>query len=122
MKAQFEKLNIYKLAEKLSDNIWDIVSTWDSFTKNSMGFQIIKSCDSIGANIAEGNGRATYNEKKHFARIARGSLCESIHWLRRAFKRKLLNEKQIEEIKSIIDELSPKLNAHITSLKNMNSK
>ena len=122
MRAQFESLVIYQLSEKITDKIWDIVSVWDAFSKDTIGKQIVKSCDSIGANIAEGNGRGTINENQRFAKIARGSLYETIHWLRRAYKRKLLNDKQITDIKIIIDELSPKLNAYITSLKNKKNK
>lgn len=118
MKAQFEKLDIYKLSEKAADEIWNIVERWDDFKKKTIGVQLIRSCDSIGANIAEGNGRGTYNENRRFSRIARGSLYESIHWLRRACKRNLLTKRQIGEIKSIIDELAPKLNAYISALGN----
>lgn len=116
MRAQFEKLDIYKLSEKIADKIWSIVDGWNDFKKNTIGIQLVKSCDSIGANIAEGNGRGTYNENRRFARIARGSLYETIHWLRRVYKRNLLTKKQVEEIKSIIDELAPKLNAYITAV------
>jgi four helix bundle protein len=45
--------------------------------------------------------------------MARGSLNETRHWLRRAFKRKLLAENQINQIKPMIDELGPKLNAYL---------
>ena len=116
MKAQFENLDIYKLSEKIADNVWNIVISWDNFSKDTVGNQLVKSCDSIGANIAKGNGRGTYNENRRFARIARGSLYESLHWLRMAYKRKLLSSKQISVVKEIIDELSPKLNAYISSL------
>lgn len=120
MKAQFENLSIYKLSEKIADKIWDIVIYWNDFSKSTIGNQLVRACDSIGANIAEGNGRGTYNENRRFARIARGSLYESLHWLRRAYKRKLFTDKQIREIKQIIDELSPKLNAYITALGKLN--
>ena len=116
MKSQFENLDIYQLSEKISDQIWVIVSIWNNFSKDTLGKQIVRECDSIGTNIAEGNGRGTIYEYRRFAKIARGSLYETIHWLRRAYKRKFLNEKQIKELKLIIDELSPKLNAYITSL------
>lgn len=120
MKAVFENLDIYKLSEKLSDQIWNNVVNWNKLEKETIGSQLIRSTDSIGANIAEGNGRGTKNEIRRFSRIARGSLYESRHWLRRAVKRNLLNEQQIDEIKSIIDELSPRLNTYIKSLGNDN--
>jgi len=36
--------------------------------------------------------------------------------LRRAFKRNLLTEKQIETLKTLLDELGPKLNAYLRSI------
>lgn len=116
LKTNFESLRIYRLSEDLSDLIWDIVSAWEKFSKNTIGSQIVRSSDSIGANIAEGNGRGTYNENRRFAKIARGSLFETKHWLRRAVKRNLLTKMQIEKLKTIIDELSPRLSAYINSL------
>ncbi len=79
-------MRVYKLSEYLADLIWDIVFDWEKFAKNTVGSQIVRSADSIGANIAEGNGRGTFNENKRFAKIARDSLNETIHWLRKAVK------------------------------------
>jgi len=30
-KSDFENLKVYQLAEKLADEIWDIVLTWEGF-------------------------------------------------------------------------------------------
>ncbi|WP_313940727.1 MULTISPECIES: four helix bundle protein [Calothrix] len=53
-KPNFENLQVYQLAEKLADEIWNIVGKWDEFAKDTVGKQIVRSVDSIGANIAEG--------------------------------------------------------------------
>ncbi|MEJ2279562.1 MAG: four helix bundle protein, partial [Candidatus Lokiarchaeota archaeon] len=93
------------------------------FAKNTVGFQIVESSDSIGANIAEGTGRGSFTDNKRFAKIARASLYETKHWLRRAYMRNLLNKTEIEKLKKILDELSPRLNAYINSIgKNYNCK
>ncbi|KAF0142007.1 MAG: hypothetical protein A2499_05245 [Stygiobacter sp. RIFOXYC12_FULL_38_8] len=115
--TNFEKLDVYKLSERLCDLIWEIVINWESLSKNTLGSQIIRSSDSIGANIAEGTGRGSSKENKRFAKIARGSLYETKHWLRRAVRRNLLSKKQIDELKVIIDELSPRLSAYINSIR-----
>jgi four helix bundle protein len=112
----FENLQVYQLAEKLADNVWNTVVKWDSLAKDTVGKQIVKAADSIGANIAEGNGRGTYQDNRRFVRIARGSLYETRHWLRRAYKRNLLNDEQINELKPLLEELSPKLNAFLRSI------
>lgn len=112
----FEHLEVYKLAEKVADAIWDLVANWDAFAKHAVGWQIVRAADSIGANIAEGSGRGTFKDNRHFARIGRGSLNETRHFLRRAFKRKLLTKDQIEQLTPLVQELGPRLNAYIRSI------
>lgn len=112
-KTNFEKLDIYQLSEKLADMIWDIVVKWPAIAQRTVGEQMIRSSDSIGANIAEGSGRGTAADNRRFLRMARGSLYETRHWLRRAHRRKLLTPTHTEQLSPIIVELTPKLNAYI---------
>ena len=114
-KPGFENLEVYKLAEKLANEIWDLVKGWEYFSKDTIGKQIVRSADSIGANIAEGNGRYNSKDNQRFVKISRGSLYETIHWLRLAYYRQLITDKQVKRIKTIIDELSPRLNAYLKS-------
>lgn len=115
-RPEFEELQVYRLAEKLANEIWNIVREWDDFTKETIGKQIVRSADSIGANIAEGRGRYNSQDNRRFVKIARGSLYETIHWLRLAYVRHLLTSEQSDKLKPILDELSPKLNAYLNSL------
>ena len=115
-KTNFESLRVYQLSEKLADQIWSIVLTWNALARDTVGKQLIRAADSIGANIAEGTGRGTFVDNRRFVRIARGSLNETQHWLRRAYKRRLLSPRQISTIKPLIDELAPKLNAYLNSI------
>ena len=112
-KTNFVHLHIYTLSEKLADEIWNIVLRWNFFAKDTVGIQIVKAADSIGANIAEGSGRGTNAELRRFFRISRGSLYETIHWLRRAYKRGLLNQEQVSRLVPLVNELTPKLNAYL---------
>lgn len=112
----FEDLRVYQLSEELSDQVWNMVQSWSILARDTIGKQLIRAADSIGANIAEGSGRGTYQDNRRFVRIARGSLYETRHWLRRAFKRKLLTDTETASIKSIIEELGPKLNAYLRSI------
>src|SRR5437667_283050 len=115
-RTNFEKLQVYQLSEKIADSIWNIVITWDSLAKDTVGKQIVRSADSIGANIAEGSGRGSHQDNRRFVRMARGSLYETMHWLRRAYKRELLSKQQTQNIRAIISEPSPKLNAYVWSI------
>jgi four helix bundle protein len=112
----FQDLRVYKLAEKLADEIWRIVEQWDLFAKNTIGTQIVRSADSIGANIAEGVGKGSYQDNRRFVRIARGSLNETQHWLRRAYNRHLLTDEKVETLKLIINDLRPQLNSYLKSI------
>lgn len=116
MQTNFENLEIYQLAEKLADKVWEIVIEWNFLSQDTVGKQLIRSADSIGANIAEGSGRGTDKDYSRFLKIARGSLYETRHWLRRAVKRKLLSQNLIDELSSITKELTPKLNAYIRAI------
>ena len=115
-RTNFENLEVYKLAEKLADCVWNIVIKWEYFAKHTVGKQLVESSDSVGANIAEGSGRGSYKDNMRFVKIARGSLYETQHWLRRAYRRKLIIEKEIEILKPIIKELGPRLNAYLRSI------
>src|SRR5213593_1036758 len=118
-KSNFENLRVYQLAETLSDQIWNLVLGWNALARETIGKQLVRAADSIGANIAEGTGRGTFVDNRRFVRIARGSLNETQHWLRRAYKRQLLSDKQIQTVKPIIVELAPTLNAYLKSIGKM---
>lgn len=116
MRTNFENLRIYQLAENLADEVWDVCLRWDNFARDTVGKQLVRAADSVGANIAEGSGRGTVADHRRFLRTARGSLYETKHWLRRAFRRNLLGNAQIDRLKDIIDNLTPQLNAYYRSL------
>ncbi len=111
------ELDVYRLAEKLSNMIWYDFDKWNNKAQKTIGYQIIRSADSISANIAEGYGRYTSLDRKRFYLYSRGSLEETKSWLRKLAKRKILFDSRITEYKKIIDELGPKLNAFINSTK-----
>lgn len=110
------ELRVYQMAEDLADQIWEIVLGWNILAIDTVGKQLIRAADSVGANIAEGEGRGTHADNKRFVRIARGSLQETQHWLRRAYKRKLLTTEQIDSLKPLIDKLGPSLNAYLNAI------
>jgi four helix bundle protein len=82
------------LAERWADSVWKVVRKWDTFARDTVGKQLVRAVDSVGANIAEGVGRGTFQDNRRFVRIGRGSLYEVIHWLRRAYVRELITREQ----------------------------
>jgi four helix bundle protein len=111
------ELEIYQLAEKLSDLIWFAYDGWPIKVRKTIGCQIIDAADSIAANIAEGYGRYTPADRRKFYLYARGSFEETKTWLRKLIRRKIIQPQDVLPYTEIIDELGPKLNAFIRSTK-----
>jgi four helix bundle protein len=109
--VRFQDLEVYRLAEDLADAVWEIVVKWDVLARDTVGKQLIRAADS-----AEGCGRGSHGDTRRFLRIARGSLLETQHWLRRAYRRKLLAEDQVTSLQAAMDKLPIKLNAFLKSV------
>jgi four helix bundle protein len=67
MEYTLENLEVYKISEEFSDEIWGIVGNWKMFERDTIGKQLVRSADSISANIAEGYGRYFYKESKQLS-------------------------------------------------------
>ncbi len=106
-------LEVYQLGMHLGNITYQLVSRWERFDKNTVGYQLVRAVDSIPANISEGYGRFHFKEQRQFCYIARGSLYETRTWLEKALQRKPENSDSIEEIRALMDKLHVKLNAYI---------
>jgi len=115
-KSDYESLEVYRISRVLAARIWDMVDRWGSFEKDAIGDQLIRSSDSIGASIAEGVGIGTSADFIRFAKMARSSLFETKHWIRKAYSEHLITEKDMEELTALIEELRPRLHAYITAV------
>ena len=116
MVLRVEELDIYQMAEELSDIVWNICIRWDYFAKDTIGKQLVRAADSISTNLAEGHGRYHFKDRLNFCYYARGSLEETKSWLLKATRRKLLTKHE-DKINQIINTLPKKLNAYIKSIK-----
>ena len=94
MITRLEDFKVYNRAMNLGEEIFKIVSTWDSFGKDTIGKQLVRAVDSIAANLSEGLGRYHYKEVKNFSFYARGSLFETKTWLAKAHGRRLITDIQ----------------------------
>lgn len=119
---QLGQLEIYKLSVKLSGEIWEIYISLTNDLKFNIGSQVIRSVDSIGANIAEGYGRFHYKDSLKFYYNARGSLWESKHWIYLLFQRELITKEKYESMLESLELLGKKLNGFINSMKEKNDK
>ena len=85
----FEQLLAYRRAAAFADELRGEAIAWPSFDLWTVGVQLVRAADSVGANIAEAYGRRTDADRRRFLFIARGSTCELEHWMLRASARGL---------------------------------
>lgn len=116
MVAGLEGLRIFRLAEKLAGEIWEEAITWKGCARDTVGRELVRAVDSVGANIAEGHGRFQYRDEITFDYYGRGSLKETRFWVRRAAARKIISETKSQRFIGMVDELEPQLNASINSM------
>jgi four helix bundle protein len=91
--SQYERLRCYALAVKLADELWQTVTRWPQDARGSFGLQLTRAADSVGANIAEAAWRWYAGDKRRLLYIARGSLYETEHWIKRAKTRGFLDDR-----------------------------
>jgi four helix bundle protein len=80
----------YRLAAELADQVHAVAAEWNAFDRWTVGVQLVRSADSVGANVAEAFGRGSAPDQRRLLYIARGSLLETEHWIDRATSRGLL--------------------------------
>jgi four helix bundle protein len=109
MPGNFRRLDAYRLAAELADEVYRTVRRWPGLERGTMGSQTIRAADSVAANIAEAAGRWHTPDKRRLLVIARGSLNELEHWLATAEKRGLVEPGMSERV----DRISQVLNGMI---------
>ncbi len=82
----------------VADQIWDLVARWKPLAVDTVGKQLIRAVDSIGANLVEGDGRYSDADALHFFVIARASAREARYWIQRAAVRSLLPQPEAERL------------------------
>ena len=117
-----EKLQVYTISRDISKAVWDIYQEMGKENKILIGQQLVRSVDSVGANIAEGYGRFHYLDSAKFYYNARGSLSEARHWVELLSERQIIKEGPGKKIINDMDMLGKKLNSFITTLKNKATK
>jgi four helix bundle protein len=117
MAKTIEDLQVLKSAEELADGVWKQIVTWKPFERDTVGNQLARSVDSIGANIAEAYGRYHYGEKLQFLYYARGSLYETKYWLNRVDSRQLMSRQDTRKYIEQIGTLTRQLNGFLAHIK-----
>jgi len=113
---KLEDMEIYNISMEIGDEIWFSVIEWENLAKYSIGQQIVRSADSIAANISEGYGRYHFKDRKNFMFYARGSHYETITCLTKARNQKIISNEFFEGIIVQMEKLGVKMNNYINTL------
>ena len=115
MPFAFEKLIVYQKAVDFADRV--LVVT-EGFPRG-YGFltdQLNRASVSIAANLAEGNGRFTKADRRHFFMIARGSIQECVPLLDLSVRRRLMSGDSHQELRDRLDELGKMISGLVNGL------
>ena len=91
MNSDFKNLRAYQLSRAVAAEVHRAVRLWSVFDQRTVGVQLVRAADSIGANIAEATGRWHQADQRRLLFIARGSVRETEHWLLLAHERGLFS-------------------------------
>jgi four helix bundle protein len=109
-----EELDCFKTFVEVADWAWGAVRDWPRLAQDTVGKQLIRAADSVGANLVEGDGRHRDADALHFFIVARASAREARYWLTRARVRGLLSEAMSEEQIARLTDATRQLNALIS--------
>lgn len=114
---ELSRFKLIEESDQIGESVWNEVCQWSIFNKDTVGKQLVRSADSITANLGEAFGRYSFADRKRFAYFARGSLCETIIWINKSIRRKLMDRDKGENLLEKLGILSHRLNYYINSLK-----
>jgi four helix bundle protein len=103
--SNFRDLIAYQRAIALADDLRSIIGSWSSFDRWTVGVQLLRAADSVGANLAEAYGRATPADQQRFLLFARGSAYETQHWIERAVSRSLVSDDTLRARAAAVGQL-----------------
>lgn len=113
---KLEDLKLYQECLDFEQEVWNIVTEWEGFNKDTVGKSFLEAADEISGNIAAGYGRYDFKDKKHFCYQSRGYLLKTKGWLIKSKERELVSEEKADELIEFIEKIHRMLNAYIRSI------
>ena len=115
MSFMFEKLDVYQKAVDFADQSASITEQFPR-RYGYLSDQLNRAALSIATNIAEGNGRFTTPDRKHFFIIARGSAQECVPLLELAKRRELLQKDKHTALRQDLETIAKMISGLINGL------
>ena len=86
-----EEMDLFRRYVEIADWAWDVVSTWPPLAVDTVGKQLVRALDRVGATLVEGDGRYGSADAIHFFVMGRASAREARYWIQRAIFRDLIS-------------------------------
>lgn len=112
----FKTLEIWQRAIRLARNINELTQSFPSHEKFGLAVQMNRSGVSIASNIAEGCGRITIPDLKHFIHIAIGSSYELETQIEIAYLSCYINSNIYQSITSELNTLQKMMVGYVKGL------
>lgn len=113
----FEQLTVWQESQNLAVLIYKLSEAFPKEERYGLTSQLRRAASSVSANIAEGFGRSTVNDKLHFYTIAYGSLLETKNFLYLAEKLGYVSVDQLNKSLTQVTSCQKLLNAFRGSLR-----
>ncbi len=119
----FKELNCWKEARSLRIKISALTKTFPAEEKYLLTSQIKRASRSVTNNIAEGYGRYTYSDTRHFFIQSRGSVTEILDHLSIAHDENFITQEINTDLESQCEKVFKLINGYISWLdKSMKGK
>jgi four helix bundle protein len=116
MPEAFFHLDIWKKAYELTLKTYSLTFSFPSTEQYGLTNQLRRSANSVAANIAESQGRFSYNDRMRVLYVARGEIFETRSHLKIAEGLGLIDTKVSKECDDEYEGLLISLNAYIRHL------
>jgi four helix bundle protein len=117
MPFKFEKLEIWKLAIDMADDVHDLTRSFPKEEIFSLTSQIKRAADSVSLNIAEGSTGQSDPEQVKFIGCAQRSALEVVNCLYLAVRRNYIDKSQFDTFYNKLEKLVAKIQAFKNSIK-----
>ncbi|WP_158080503.1 four helix bundle protein [Alkalithermobacter paradoxus] len=105
-------MKVWNRAIDLSDHIYGVLDKFPQYEEYATKTQIIKSANSVSANIAEGNSQCSVKRELYHINIAIGSTMETKSWLLLSLRRNYITQEQFDQINLVINEIVKMLHGY----------
>jgi four helix bundle protein len=113
---KFEELNIWKLALKITKEIYDLTAKKEFSRDFKLRDQIRGAIISVSSNIVEGFEKNNNNEFIRFLKIAKGSVGETRNQLYIALSVGYIGNQEFEKINKELEDLANQIGGFIVYL------